>query len=318
MFGKNKMSQNELELLQEKVKCDDALFAQLDGTFDSFEAGVEEIRDADLQIDVATKQIGENIKAAYELAEDNVRMEAELLHHLTEMSDKAVALENSRQGMMEDLRKVSEESTQLVEENKHLTSPSRYLSELAGNLRMQNRSYQVQLEQMTEYGKQMSVMSLNAAIEAGRMGENAQQFVQAAENIRSYAANYDKASRELHEEIEDSNRKIDDLEEQLKLIINLLKENNVAMVKLMKTCHDAVKNVEKNQVEPLDKDITFAKTQVTILKNDDEEILKSEERNRIRMEDIATELETQRKTQKDILNCMEPVFRHVVERKNME
>ena len=54
---------------------------------------------------------------------------------------------------------------------------------------------------------------------------------------------------------------------------------------------------------------------ITILKNADEEIIKSEERNRMQMEDLVAEFEAQQENQKELFGWMDPVFRHVVERK---
>jgi hypothetical protein len=55
--------------------------------------------------------------------------------------------------------------------------------------------------------------------------------------------------------------------------------------------------------------------QVTNLRNADEEIVKSEERNRMQTEDLASEFAAQKTHQSEIQDMMDPVFRHVVERK---
>lgn len=314
MFGRNKLSQEEIEKIQEINQLDDSLFGQVKEQKNSFEAGVSEIRDSYRQVELGANQVCENIKNVSFLAEENVKIEAELLHCVNELAARVTEDEDAREQLAEKLQKVSEESARLVDENKHFTSPSKYLSELGSTLRSQNRGYESQLDQMAEYGRQMSVMSLNAAIEAGRMGESGQQFVAAAENIRTYSSNFDRAARELRNQIELSNHKIDEMEEQIKHIISLLKENNMATARLMKTCHDVSGKEGKRQEESFNKDISYIKNQVTILKNADEEIIKSEERNRMQMEDLNLEFESQQNNQKDIYQIMEPVFRHVIER----
>lgn len=318
MFGRNKLSQEEIEELQEKVKLDDALFDKLFEEKDSFEAGLDEIKESYRQVEAEVSQVCENCKTVSGLAEDNVKIEAELLHCVSELAEHLEQDEKMRTQLVDELNKVKEESARLVDENKHFTSPSKYLSELGANLRSQNRAYEVQLDQMAEYTRQMSVMSLNAAIEAGRMGESAQQFVTAAENIRTYSTNYDRATRELRSQIELSNHKIDEIEEQVKHIIRLLKENNVATAKLMKTCTDSVKDVGKKKDFSSGQDVNYMKSQLTILRNADEEIIKSEERNRMQLEDMNLEFESQKKNQKEIYQLMEPVFRHGVERKSQK
>ena len=61
--------------------------------------------------------------------------------------------------------------------------------------------------------------------------------------------------------------------------------------------------------------MTEIMNQVTTLRNADEEIVKSEERNRMQMEDLAEEFVAQQKNQKEIAQMVDPLFRHVIERK---
>ena len=54
--------------------------------------------------------------------------------------------------------------------------------------------------------------------------------------------------------------------------------------------------------------ITELKTNVIDLKNAEEEILKSGERNRMQLEDMFAEIETQQKNQEEILKSVLPVL----------
>ena len=85
----------------------------------------------------------------------------------------------------------------------------------------------------------MGVLALNAAIEAGRMGDGGKQFVTAAETIRVSAGTYDELIDQAHKRLADSDERIAELEEQVHRMVTLLKENNVAMTKLMKSCQEA-------------------------------------------------------------------------------
>lgn len=55
--------------------------------------------------------------------------------------------------------------------------------------------------------------------------------------------------------------------------------------------------------------------QIVVLRNADEEIAKSEERNRMQMEDFTEEMESQKKNFDELLQSMETVYRHAAERK---
>ena len=147
------------------------------------------------------------------------------------------------------------------------------------------------------------------------MGESGKQFVTAAEDIRSYAGQYDKSVQELKLQLVQANERTAELEEQIRHLVGLLKDNNMATAKLMKHCNEVLRFAEQSQPEAFSQEIADLKSQVTILKNADEEIIKSEERNRMQMEDLVAEFEAQQENQKELFGWMDPVFRHVVERK---
>ena len=81
--------------------------------------------------------------------------------------------------MLQNFAQIEQEMAQLVEENKHFTTPSKFLNEFPVALKAENEKTREELEKMQGCGKQMGVLALNAAIEAGRMGEGGKQFVTA-------------------------------------------------------------------------------------------------------------------------------------------
>ncbi|MCM1106509.1 MAG: methyl-accepting chemotaxis protein [Blautia sp.] len=315
MFGKNKVSQEEMEALKEKKAMDDRIFERLEEQQDEFTADVEEIDASYRQVDANVNQVMQNMKEAAALAEQNTRVEAELIHSMGIYREQVEAAEGWQASLCAEIKKLSGSAAKLVEENKHFTSPSKYLSEFSTLLKSQNRSYDELINEMADCGKQMGVLALNAAIEAGRMGEPGKQFVAAAEDIRSYAGNYDRAVLNLRERLAQSDQKVAELEEQVRRLVKLLKENNVSTAKLMKSCNALSKRAEREKPEGLSDGAAALKNQVTILKNADEEIIKSEERNRMQMEDLGEEFVAQQKNQKELYGLMDPLFRHAVERK---
>lgn len=86
-----------------------------------------------------------------------------------------------------------EDTCALVENNKHFTAPAKSLSETSDRLEAHVDSCTDIAAQMKEQNKQMSVLSLNAAIEAGMLGEQGKLFVEAAESIREASVSYDSA-----------------------------------------------------------------------------------------------------------------------------
>ena len=154
-------------------------------------------------------------------------------------------------------------------------------------------------------------------LKAGRMGEGGKQFVYGWS--KTYLCIRGKCMTELidqaHKRLADSDERIAELEEQVHRMVTLLKENNVAMTKLMKSCQEAARQAQEwNRLKPCP-NFKEMENQIVVLRNADEEIAKSEERNRMQMEDFTEEMESQKKNFDELLQSMETVYRHAAERK---
>ena len=196
----------------------------------------------------------------------------------------------------------------LVDANKHFTSPSKTLQELPGELKIQNKSYSKQLDFMAEYSKQMGVLALNAAIEAGRMGESGMQFVEAAEQIRNYVSNYNNCIEEMRNQITSSAERVAQAEETIKHLISLLKDNNVAAGRLLKNCGEVNKASDKVMYEEYPQRLDALRGEMIGIKNNEEDLLKTEERNRMQIADMEAEFEAQLKNEAELLDVIEPFF----------
>lgn len=185
-------------------------------------------------------------------------------------------------------------ATALVEDNKHFTSPAKYLSEVPASLKQTCQSYENQLDEMMDYGKRMGVLALNAAIEAGRMGESGKGFVLAAEEIRQTAVSYEKAAAAMKEEVEASHIKIAEMEETIVHLIALLKDSNVGTAKLFKKCQETQKCMEKSSMRDFSEDLILIRDKVVNMRNLDEEIAKCAERNKIQLSDIQEDIQNQK------------------------
>jgi len=142
--------------------------------------------------------------------------------------------------------------------------------------------------------------------------------VTAAEDIRSYAANYDAVIEESRVQLKDSEKRIAELEEQMHHLIGLLKENNIATARLMKSCSDVTRQADATGEIKLSGQLSGIVNELISLRNADEEIVKSEERNRMQLEDLEEEFNAQQKNQEEIYQMVDPLYRHVIERKEGE
>lgn len=142
-----------------------------------------------------------------------------------------------------------EKIMEVVENNKHFTTPMKYISELPAARKEEERTMRARAQHMTELSKNMTVLSLNAAIEAGRMGEAGSRFVATAEEIRSFSEEYGKDAADLLEQLDQAEEKNRELEEQIHHLNGLLRENNISMTKLLKESMMSTSTYEVGQLD---------------------------------------------------------------------
>ena len=78
MFGRNKISQEEIERLKNKINIDNAFFAEMEGQKDMFDASVAELAESYRQVAADVTQISENMNNAITLASGNAEIENNL------------------------------------------------------------------------------------------------------------------------------------------------------------------------------------------------------------------------------------------------
>lgn len=224
----------------------------------------------------------------------NIEEESATIHSIDAFSKDLIGALDEYEQLKKEVDKQFEAAAALVEENKHFTSPAKYLNEVPAAWKQSCQSYEQQLDAMTEYGKNMGVLALNAAIEAGRLGEGGKNFVLAAEEIRQTAVSYEKAAVAMKEEVAASREKIAELEETVAHLVALLKENNVGTTKLFKKCQETKSFMEKAGMRDFSEDLINIRDKVVNMRNLDEEIAKCGERNKIQLSDIQEDIQNQK------------------------
>lgn len=309
MFGgRNRLSAEEIRQMQSQLEYNEAYFQKIVDAKDIFDANISEIQNSREQMDKEILQVGDNIVTVVSYASQNVEAEKELVQGLKDYQQQLKGAERDFQQLSDKIRQQALDSQMLVEGNKHFTSPSKYMTELPEFFHQQNELQQEKLAQMTEYCKQMSVTTLNAAIEAGRMGEAGMSFVSASEQVRNLAVAYEGIIQEMRQVIMESEAKITRMEDKFQQVITLLKENNVAAGKLMKQCNDTSGFIEKSSIRVFSEEIDSFTNQIVGIKNVEEEIVKAEERNRMQMSDIREEMLAQQKNEGEIIDLLDPIF----------
>lgn len=299
MFG------NKKNKIEEQIR---EIFSQITDQRETFEQGVTQIEEGEKRIFADVCQVLENTNELSNHAMLNIEEESTLIHSIDDFSrDLRVAAEKYAQ-VTELAKQEMEAITELVEANKHFTSPSKYLTEIPATLKLVNESYEKQLSEMAEYGRQMGVMALNAAIEAGRMGEGAKQFVSAAEEIRQTALVYEKAAVSMKEELAASKAKVNELEDTIHRLVGLLKDSNMGTARLLKKCQETNNVIKNASMRDFSDDMILMRDKVVAMRNLDEEIAKCAERNQIQLCDIQDEVQAQKQSVVELESDLSHLF----------
>lgn len=259
-----------------------------------FETRVSQIEGSEKSLHNDVCQIMGNANELVNHAMLNVDEEAALIHTIDDFSRELSTAVAEYSALTEMVSKQLQSVMDLVEENKHYTSPAKYLTEAPATLKQSCESYEGQLDEMAENGRKMGVMALNAAIEAGRMGDSAKQFVAASEEIRQTALGYEKAALSMKEEILSQKARINELEEMIHHMVALTKESNMGAARLLKKSQETQNFVNQSKMRDFSEDMILIRDKVVGMRNLDEEIAKCGERNKLALSDVSEELLNQK------------------------
>ena len=106
-------------------------------------------------------------------------------------------------GRQEKLRTEQRESwSEAGQEDKEPIDLMKVIAPITAELSHGMEEMRNMLDDVVELGKQMGVISLNAAVEAGRMGEGGKKFVEAAEEVRELSGKYQQATSTLAQQMQ--------------------------------------------------------------------------------------------------------------------
>ena len=285
MFG------NKKKILEEQNRN---LLTQLSEKRESFETGITEIEETGKRIHTDLCQVMENSSSLVEHAMLNIEEESKLIYNIDEFSKELKNAVDNYEALHILLEKQLEATTSLVEENKHVTTPAKYLQEVPGTMRAEVGAFCAQLTEMEEDGRKMGVLALNAAIEAGRMGETSKQFVVATEEIRQTALSFEKKASTLRDEIQTCNEHIAQLEEVVGRLLSLMKESNMGATRLLKKNQEISLAAENCGMRDFSNDMIEFRDKIVGMRNLDEEIAKCGERDKIQLSDVQEDVSNQK------------------------
>lgn len=151
----------------------------------------------------------------------------------------------------EEIRSGSRQALSAAEEGGALTGPACALTEAAEELDKSMDSLGEGLAQMEELGRQMGVISLNAAIEAGRMGDSGRKFVGAAEEVRVCAGKYQSTAEELKKQAEELKKQLSEAREKMASLSEQLKGQKDKATEAADSFAGGMERLERAEVQDI-------------------------------------------------------------------
>lgn len=251
MFGgkKEKALEEELLAVKEQLAQRDEQLLQITKWQDSITEQFARLTASHAQMEEYIKLMEGGMEQVSELAQGNERVAGEVYGGIIEMNNAVGTFDVNHSVFVRQKKEQDEKIMEIVENNKHYTTPMKYISETPGILKEETQKVHERITKMIELSKNMGVLALNAAIEAGRMGEVGAKFIASAEKIRTFAEDYEKEATELGEQLQKTEERTQNLGEQAHHLNELLKENNISMGKLMKDGMMSMASYEAGQIE---------------------------------------------------------------------
>ena len=238
MFGKNKKQEElEQELLLKQAEADKYL-KKLSEVTDKMrlvqketEAGIKTMEGSQSELDSQMAELLETVSAAAGEAKRQNAKNRELQKQIGALADRAEKSEGSYQRSIEGIYRREKELLEMIEQGRKLTSPKEVLDLAAEGMRQEMEEMGQRIAEMGEMENQMGVLSLNAAIEAGRLGVEGVQFVEAAEKVRDLSGKYHQSASFMAEKMQKMEERLEEAETQVLYLTQIWNEHNARLEK---------------------------------------------------------------------------------------
>lgn len=254
MFGGQKKQEEikrlEKEAMSKQAKLDRyaRLFSDIADRQREAETHMDVLKNSQAGMDQQLTHVIDAVNHAADETAGQAEKNRELLEQTRNLTEGLEKSESCREQVTAELKQQNDEMLDIVDQNKHFTAPAKFLSQVTKDLEGDLAKISGQLEELEHLGKQMSVVSLNAAIEAGRMGESGAQFVAAAEDVRNVSGQYQQLASSFAAVVETISGRLKETEEQAARLNGLLRENNVCMGRTTKEFTDTLYRMEHSDI----------------------------------------------------------------------
>lgn len=247
MLSKIKEQEQELEGLKEQVRGLTQSFGSVEGNNAKALELLEEVETERTSLDGALNRVVEYIKEVYGADQEQAEEEKRLLAEFHTLNEKNKDAGKQYEELLSEIKGREKELVELVDQNKNITDPTHVLRQSVMELESEMHQMEEPLAQMEGLGHQMGVVSLNAAIEAGRMGESGRQFVVAAEEVRSCAGKYQEESQGMAAQLTQMKDKLARTQEQVEYLMDILTAGSETLAKTVASFQSSENKLEENR-----------------------------------------------------------------------
>lgn len=183
------------------------------------------------------KELTKVVSHAYDTLEEageSVKAMEQLAMELTSMRGQLEDEEQDKKKLRDAADRQKQQMDAVAEDCRRLAEPVKALQEIKNGMKADAEMICAQVSQMSDYAKQMTVTSLNCAIEAGRMGDTGKKFVEASEDVRLLSSAYERAASTAGRKMDDIQKRISQIEEQTAAMAKACKDNNLSVSRLFK------------------------------------------------------------------------------------
>lgn len=309
MFGgkREKELEEALRAARESEQQKQTAFEQITEQWDGILERFAHMTASRSQMERDIGQIKMQLEHISALSENGSRAAGEVYGTLRELGNGVESFDANHTVFWGETKARNDKIMEIVENNKHFTTPMKYISKTAQQFSGEQEKLHERAARMMDLSKNMGVICLNSAIEAGRMGESGRSFVIAAEEVRVFAERYEQEAKELDRQLDAADARVAELEEQVHHLNELLKENNISMTKLLKDSMQSLAAYEAGQLNLREMISVASIGKADALYQSEEERYQSEMRILTQLGDIMEEMQEQKQSADELENICQSV-----------
>ncbi|MCR5143711.1 MAG: methyl-accepting chemotaxis protein [Lachnospiraceae bacterium] len=233
--------------VKEQLQKAEKISAQSMETLGEVTSHVADIRVEIDQLNMSASRMDHSLTKVVDCTKEARDCNEEIQDKLQDMQDMAGQVVEQGQHVAKEYKsqrefvsKQKEELSDLIEDGKNYTKLSKSISENSKKQEEQLVALMAEITSIRTVVNNIGAMALDAAIEAGRLGEQGMNFVKAAENIRQVTGEFGEKTEELQMSLQEMQQTHQMSQQDTNKFISLVKDNN-------KTAQNLMNAAEKNE-----------------------------------------------------------------------